>query len=76
MLERLRAKIAKRIEKHGEHSHFTRHDSVAICDEEINEVKSAVHLRQEDCVLIDGYLDLACAAVWAAISVGKYQGTK
>lgn len=75
-LERLRNRIASRIDRHGTLPHYSRHESVAICDEEMIEIKLAVHAKASDQDLADEYLDLACAAFWAFLSVDKYQGSK
>jgi len=75
-LEKLRDRIASRNERHGDQPHFSRHESVAICDEEMTEIKLAVHAKASDQELADEYLDLACAALWAFLSVDKYQGSK
>lgn len=75
-LEYLRKRIQDRISRHGRKPHFSRHESVAICDEEMTEIKLAVHGKVSDQELADEYLDLACAALWAFMSVDKYQGSK
>lgn len=75
-LTRLRARIDSRINRHGTLPHYSRHESVAICDEEMTEIKLTVHAKAPDPYLADEYLDLACAALWAFLSIDKYQGTK
>lgn len=75
-LDRLRERIKSRIERHGDQPHYSRHESVAICDEEMTEIKLAVHGKASDHELEDEYYDLACAAVWAIVSIDKYQGSK
>ncbi len=75
-LENLRKRIHSRISRHGAEPHYSRHESVAICDEEMIEIKLAVHAKASDQDIADEYLDLACAAIWAFLSVSKYQGTK
>lgn len=74
--DRLRERIKSRIERHGDQPHHSRHESVAICDEEMTEIKLAVHGKATDQELADEYYDLACAAVWAIVSIDKYQGSK
>lgn len=75
-IDRLKNRISSRIDRHGTLPHHSRHESVAICDEEMTEIKMAVHQKSQDQDLADEYLDLACAAIWAFLSVDKYQGTK